>query len=109
MVGLGCEVFQIDRMKDDYGLVEGDHFQTMTIQATGGTRKTVAEGVERIKAMIPIAARAKRETRPASEIMLALQCGGSNGYSGITANPALRPPVDELVRHRGDPTPPRTP
>ena len=41
MVGLGCEVFQIDRMKDDYGLVEGDHFQTMTIQATGGTRKTI--------------------------------------------------------------------
>jgi hypothetical protein len=81
MVGLGCEVFQIDRMKDEYGLVEGDHFQTMTIQATGGTRKTVAEGVERIKAMIPIAARAKRETRPASEITLALQeCGGSDGY-----------------------------
>ena len=56
MVGLGCEVFQIDRMKDDYDLVEGDHFQTMTIQAIGGTKKTVAEGVERIKAMLPIAA-----------------------------------------------------
>jgi altronate hydrolase len=101
MVGLGCEVFQIDRMKDDYGLVEGDHFQTMTIQATGGTRKTIAEGVERIKAMLPIAARAKRETRPASEIMLALQCGGSDGYSGITANPALGSAVDELVKHGG--------
>jgi altronate hydrolase len=101
MVGLGCEVFQIDRMKEEYGLVEGDHFQTMTIQATGGTKKTVAEGVERIKAMIPIAARAKRETRPASEITLALQCGGSDGYSGITANPALGAAVDELVRHGG--------
>ncbi len=101
MVGLGCEVFQIDRMKDEYGLVEGDHFQTMTIQATGGTKKTVAEGVERIKAMLPIAARAKRETRPASEVTLALQCGGSDGYSGITANPALGAAVDELVRHGG--------
>ena len=101
MVGLGCEVFQIDRLKDEYGLVEGDHFQTMTIQATGGTKKTVAEGVERIKAMIPIAARAKRETRPASEVTLALQCGGSDGYSGITANPALGAAVDELVRHGG--------
>src|ERR1700730_788397 len=101
MVGLVCEVFQIDRMKDEYGLVEGDHFQTMTIQATGGTRKTVAEGVARIKAMIPIAARAKRETRPASEITLALQCGGSDGYSGITANPALGAAVDQLVRHGG--------
>ena len=101
MVGLGCEVFQIDRMKDDYGLVEGDHFQTMTIQATGGTRKTIEEGVERIKAMLPIAAAAKRETRPASEIMLALQCGGSDGYSGITANPALGAAVDQLVKHGG--------
>jgi altronate hydrolase len=101
MVGLGCEVFQIDRMKDEYGLVEGDHFQTMTIQATGGTRKTVEEGVERIKAMLPIAARAKRETRPASEVVLALQCGGSDGYSGITANPALGAAVDLLVKHGG--------
>jgi altronate hydrolase len=101
MVGLGCEVFQIDRMKDEYGLVEGDHFQTMTIQATGGTKKTVAEGVERIKAMLPVAARAKRERRPASEIILALQCGGSDGYSGITANPALGAAVDLLVKHGG--------
>ena len=101
MVGLGCEVFQIDRLKDEYGLVEGDHFQTMTIQATGGTRKTIAEGVERIKAMLPIAAKAKRETRPASEITLALQCGGSDGYSGITANPALGAAVDQLVKHGG--------
>jgi altronate hydrolase len=101
MVGLGCEVFQIDRMKDEYGLVEGDHFQTMTIQATGGTKKTVADGIARIKAMLPIAAKAKRETRPASEITLALQCGGSDGYSGITANPALGAAVDLLVKHGG--------
>jgi len=101
MVGLGCEVFQIDRMKDEYGLVEGDHFQTMTIQATGGTKKTVAGGIARIKAMLPVAAKAKRETRPASEITLALQCGGSDGYSGITANPALGSAVDQLVKHGG--------
>ena len=101
MVGLGCEVFQIDRMKDEYGLVEGDHFQTMTIQATGGTKKTIAEGIERIKAMLPIAARARRESRPAGEIVLALQCGGSDGYSGITANPALGAAVDILVKHGG--------
>ncbi len=101
MVGLGCEVFQIDRMKEEYGLVEGDHFQTMTIQATGGTRKTVEQGVARIKEMLPVAARAKRETRPASEIVLALQCGGSDGYSGITANPSLGAAVDLLVKHGG--------
>jgi altronate hydrolase len=109
MVGLGCEVFQIDRMKDEYGLVEGDHFQTMTIQATGGTKKTVAEGVERIKAMLPIAAKAKRETRPASEVTLALQCGGSDGYSGITANPALGAAADLLVKHGGTPVLAETP
>ena len=51
--------------------------------------------------MLPVAARAKRETRPASEIMLALQCGGSDGYSGITANPALGAAVDLLVKHGG--------
>jgi altronate hydrolase len=101
MVGLGCEVFQIDRMKDEYGMVEGEQFQTMTIQATGGTKKTIAEGVERIRAMLPIAAKAKRETRPASDIVLALQCGGSDGYSGITANAALGAAVDELVKHGG--------
>ena len=101
MVGLGCEVFQIDRMKDEYGLVEGDHFQTMTIQATGGTRRTIDEGLARIRDMLPVAARARRETRPASELVLALQCGGSDGYSGITANPALGAAVDLLAQHGG--------
>jgi altronate hydrolase len=101
MVGLGCEVFQISRMKEEYGIVEGDLFHSMTIQATGGTRKTVEAGVARVKEMLPILNRAKRETRPASELLLALQCGGSDGYSGITANPALGAAVDRLVRHGG--------
>ena len=101
LVGLGCEVFQIGRMKEEYGIVEGDLFQTMTIQATGGTRKTIEAGVARIAAMAPIANKAQRETLPASELMLALQCGGSDGYSGITANPALGAAVDILVRHGG--------
>jgi altronate hydrolase len=101
MVGLGCETFQIDRMKKEYNLVEGDHFQTMTIQATGGTRKTIEEGIERIKAMLPLAAKAKRETRTAADVTLALQCGGSDGYSGMTANPALGAAADLLVKHGG--------
>lgn len=101
MVGLGCEGFQIGRFKEAYGISEGDLFRTMTIQETGGTRKTVAAGVEAIKAMLPIANRVKRETVPASELMVALQCGGSDGYSGITANVALGAAVDKLVRHGG--------
>ena len=101
MVGLGCEGFQIPRWKEAYGVGESDTFRTMTIQETGGTRKTVAAGVEAIRHMLPIANAARRETCPASELMLALQCGGSDGYSGITANPALGAAVDLLVRHGG--------
>jgi altronate hydrolase len=101
LVGLGCEAFQIGRMKDLYGITESDTFQTMTIQEIGGTRKMVEWGVERIKEMLPIAARARRETVPASELMLALQCGGSDGYSGITANPALGVAADLLVKQGG--------
>ena len=101
VVGLGCEGFQIARMKQAYGIEESATFRTMTIQAEGGTRKTIAAGVEAVKAMLPIAAKAKRETIPASELMLALQCGGSDGYSGITANVALGVAVDTLVKHGG--------
>ena len=101
LVGLGCEAFQIGRMKEVYGIDESDTFQTMTIQEIGGTKKMIEWGVERIKEMLPIVARARRETMPASEIMLALQCGGSDGYSGITANPALGVAADILVRQGG--------
>ena len=101
MVGLGCEGFQISRWKDAYGITESDMFRTMTIQEVGGTKKTVEAGVEAIKTMLPIANAARRQTVPASELMLALQCGGSDGYSGITANPALGAAVDLLVQHGG--------
>ncbi|UYN98304.1 MAG: altronate dehydratase [Devosia sp.] len=101
LVGLGCEAFQIDRMKEAYNLKETDTFQTMTIQEIGGTRKMIDWGVERIKDMLPVAAKARRETVDASHLTLALQCGGSDGYSGITANPALGVAVDTLVRHGG--------
>jgi altronate hydrolase len=101
MVGLGCEVFQIGRMKKEYGLEETDTFRTLTIQETGGTRKTVEAIASTIRDMVPIAARAKRESRPASELVLALQCGGSDGYSGLTANPALGAASDFLVRNGG--------
>ncbi|MFZ4787708.1 MAG: UxaA family hydrolase [Beijerinckiaceae bacterium] len=101
MVGLGCEGFQISRWKDAYGIAESDMFRTMTIQEVGGTKKTVEAGVEAIKTMLPTANAARRQTVPASELMLALQCGGSDGYSGITANPALGAAVDLLVQHGG--------
>ncbi|MBV9077148.1 MAG: altronate dehydratase [Methylobacteriaceae bacterium] len=101
MVGLGCEVFQIGRMKQEYGIAESDTFRSLTIQETGGTRKTVDTIVGAIREMLPRAAAARRTTRPASELVLALQCGGSDGYSALTANPALGVASDILVAQGG--------
>nr|WP_295464035.1 altronate dehydratase family protein [Mesorhizobium sp.] len=101
LVGLGCEVFQIGRMKSTYGMAEGETFRSMTIQDTGGTRKTIEQGLARIREMLPSVNAAKRETLPASQLTLALQCGGSDGYSGITANPALGVAADILVKNGG--------
>jgi len=101
MVGLGCEVFQIASFKTAFGLEEGKTFLTLVMQETGGTRKTIEEGVRRIEEMLPALNAAERETVPASELCVALQCGGSDGYSGITANPAMGAAVDVLVRHGG--------
>jgi altronate hydrolase len=101
VLGLGCEANQVDRLLEAEGLEPGPWLHAMTIQDTGGTAKTVREGVARIKAMLPEANKVKRETVPASHLTLALQCGGSDGYSGISANPALGAAVDLLVRHGG--------
>ncbi|RST86840.1 altronate dehydratase [Aquibium carbonis] len=101
LVGLGCEVFQIGRMKQLYGIEESETFRTMTIQDSGGTKKTIEQGLERIREMLVAANKVERETIPASELTLALQCGGSDGYSGITANPALGVAADILVRNGG--------
>ena len=101
LVGLGCEVFQIARLKQHYNIVEGDAFRSMTIQERGGTRRTVEAGVAALQDMMPAANRARRQTLGADHLTLALQCGGSDGYSGITANPALGAAVDELVRQGG--------
>ena len=100
-IGLGCEVNQIASLVERYGWQTGKMLSTMTIQDTGGTRKTVAEGVARIKEMLPEANRVSRTTVPASHLILGLECGGSDAYSGITANPALGAAADLLVRHGG--------
>jgi altronate hydrolase len=96
-VGLGCEVMQIARMKQQFGSAGGERFYGLTIQETGGTTKTVARIVDQIKELLPEVNRATREPIPASELKLALQCGGSDGFSGITANPALGAASDLLV------------
>lgn len=101
MLGLGCEVAQIDFMMEAQGLKHSPRLQSMTIQDSGGTRKTVERGIAQLKEMLPAANAMHRTTVPASHLMLCLQCGGSDGYSGITANPALGAAADLLVRHGG--------
>jgi altronate hydrolase len=101
LVGLGCEANQISALMQAEGLEAGDFLHPMTIQDNGGTAKTVREGVARVKEMLPAANQVRRQTVPASHVRLALQCGGSDGYSGISANPALGACVDLLVRHGG--------
>ncbi len=101
MVGLGCEVFQIAQMKQHYGIDESDRFRSFTLQDEGGTRKTIDQGLETIRDMLPAANACRRETVPASELKVALQCGGSDGYSGITANVALGHATDLLVAQGG--------
>ena len=101
IVGLGCEANQIGALMENEGLEMGEAMHAMTIQDTGGTAATVKEGVARIKEMLPRANQATRETVPASELILALECGGSDAYSGISANPSLGAAADLLVRHGG--------
>lgn len=101
VLGLGCEMLQTDRIIDRSTLPPSTLIETMTIQDSGGIRKTVRAGVVAIERMLaPINALA-RESVDVSELMLGLNCGGSDGYSGISANPALGVASDLLVSYGG--------
>lgn len=101
MIGLGCETNQIPALLEREGLAESNRLRTMTIQAIGGTRLAVESGIRTIVDMMAVVGAAKRTVQPASGLMLALECGGSDGYSGISANPGLGYAADLLVRHGG--------
>lgn len=101
LVGLGCEVMQIPDLVGKERLRPDGNFRYMTIQATGGTRKSVESGLAMLREVADAANRIRREPAPVSEITVGLQCGGSDSYSGITANPALGYASDLLVRHGG--------
>ncbi|MFK7876061.1 MAG: UxaA family hydrolase [Paracoccaceae bacterium] len=101
MVGLGCEMNQIDWLLEAYGLKQGPTFQTMNIQNVAGLRRTIEMGIDKITAMLPIANQATRTPCPASDLMVALPCGGSDAWSGITANPALGYACDLLAAQGG--------
>jgi altronate hydrolase len=97
LVGLGCEVIQIDRLKADYGLSDSGAFSSFTIQDVGGTRRAVEQGLERLREILPRVDAARRTQVPASALVLGLQCGGSDAWSGVTSNPALGNASDRLV------------
>ena len=101
VVGLGCETNQIQGLIAQEGLQEGARLVAFSIQDTGGTAKTVARGVELINGLLPEANAVRRQPVSAKHLTVGLQCGGSDGYSGISANPALGAAVDRLVRHGG--------
>lgn len=101
-VGLGCETNQISGILSSAGLSDSPlKLRSFTIQDSGGTRKTTERGIAAVQNLLADANRVKREPVPASHLVVGLQCGGSDGYSGISANPALGAAVDRLVRHGG--------
>src|SRR5262245_59159090 len=101
LVGLGCEANQINMLLSAEKLHKSDRLGAFTIQEKGGTKKAVENGIARVMEMLPEANKVKRVPVPAGHLTLGLQCGGSDGYSGISANPALGAAVDLLVRHGG--------
>jgi altronate hydrolase len=98
-IGLGCEVNQLGPMLEEQKLA--GRLRSMDIQEMGGTRKTVEAGIAFVKEVLAESNRVTREEVPVSGLIVALQCGGSDGYSGITANPALGAASDLIVRHGG--------
>jgi altronate hydrolase len=115
VIGLGCETGQASFLVENYGLTQLElpgrtaanedaskaSRLVMNIQDVGGVRKTVDRAVGLIKEMLPEVNRIQRVPIPASELLLGTNCGGSDGNSGVTANPALGYASDLLVAHGG--------
>lgn len=101
LVGLGCEVMQVPDLIGKARMRADGNFRYMTIQQTGGTRRTIERGMALLREMAEVANAARRQPAGLEHLMVGLQCGGSDGYSGITANPALGHASDLLVSHGG--------
>ncbi len=109
LVGLGCEVAQAASVIERQGLGGRSGIRTLVIQEQGGLRRTVEAGVAALRELLPGAAAVERTELPASMLVLGTQCGGSDGFSGITANPALGVAADLLVAQGGTVILPETP
>ncbi|BFM09307.1 UxaA family hydrolase [Halioxenophilus aromaticivorans] len=101
MIGLGCEVMQLDQFKDRSRLQEDARFRSLVIQREGGTRNSVAAGIKIVEDMLAAAQAQERVPVAISELKVGLQCGGSDALSGITANPSLGAAMDYLTAAGG--------
>ncbi|WP_281857967.1 UxaA family hydrolase [Litoreibacter halocynthiae] len=101
LIGLGCEVMQVSALVGGRPIRADGALRYMTIQQEGGTRKTIEKGLVELRSIAELANTATRQPAPVSHLMVGMQCGGSDGYSGITANPALGVASDLVVRHGG--------
>ncbi|WP_206958041.1 UxaA family hydrolase [Trinickia acidisoli] len=101
LVGLGCEVNQVGALAELLAPLDACPTRMLVIQDEGGVRETISRGVAIVQELLDVANRATRTVVPAARLKLGLQCGGSDGYSGMTANPVLGVAVDLLVRHGG--------
>ncbi|MEI7532107.1 MAG: altronate dehydratase family protein [Betaproteobacteria bacterium] len=101
IIGLGCERNQLQGLMDQEKLKAGSTLHTFIMQESGGTRQTIQAGIEVVQSLLEKANTVKRQTVSASHLTVGLQCGGSDGFSSITANPALGAAVDILARHGG--------
>ncbi|NKC29416.1 UxaA family hydrolase [Falsiroseomonas selenitidurans] len=101
VIGLGCERNQIAGLLAEQGLAPGPMLKSLVMQEVGGTRKSIDAGVAAVREMMAEANKASRTTVSAAHLSVGLQCGGSDGFSSITANPALGAAMDLLVRHGG--------
>ena len=97
LLGLGCEVNQLDRLLREQGLEAGARLRTLGIQQVGGTREAIAAGIAEVESLLVLANADTRQPAPISKLTLGLQCGGSDGWSGLSANPALGAAADRLV------------
>lgn len=101
VIGLGCERCQVDELLQHQKMRVGQLLRTMVMQEVGGTRKTIEAGIAAVQEMLPEANRIARKKVSASHLSVGLQCGGSDAFSSITANPSLGAAMDMLVQHGG--------
>ena len=101
VIAFGDETNNLDDLLADQQLTEGPCLRRLVVQDVGGTRAAIAQGIEMVKDMLLLANRVQRESVSAEHICIGMQCGGSDGFSGLSANPALGVAMDTLIRHGG--------